>query len=175
MDIITRINWVDILVITIIIRISYVSYSEGLSHAVLPLVGAVCVATVSLGYYERLSIMTAEHAFGIPIEVVRPAVFLVLAVATGLMFKLAKVIVDKIVKVSWFPAIEKIGGCIVGIMRASILTSLILVYLAMIPLDYFKKSMMDRSVTGIYFLGIAPAICEKTSKFLPNFKSERGD
>ena len=54
MDIIRRINWVDLLVVILILRISYVAFQEGLSHEIFPIIGGVVIIIVNLHYYERI-------------------------------------------------------------------------------------------------------------------------
>ncbi|MDD5423365.1 MAG: hypothetical protein PHT32_08140, partial [Candidatus Omnitrophica bacterium] len=78
-----------------------------------------------------------------------------------------KVIIDKIITVTWHPAIERFGGLLAGIARASIVTSIILIILSLIPLSYLQRSIRDRSFAGMYFLRIGPGIYSKVSGFIP--------
>ncbi|MFA6321340.1 MAG: CvpA family protein [Candidatus Omnitrophota bacterium] len=167
MEILTKINWVDIIILIIILRTSYVSLQDGLSHEILPLIGSVCMLVFSLHYYNKIAIFFYNNGLALPMAFLNLLGFVILAVCIGLLFKFFKVVVDKIIKVSWHPFIEKFGGLVAGIIRSAVLVSLILVMLMLIPLSYLQWSVRDRSLTGMYFLRIGPAIYEKVSVILP--------
>ncbi len=170
MDILARINWVDVLIIIIMFRMSYVAFQDGLSHEIFPLIASICTVTLGIRYYERLAAFLSRHAFNMPIDWASFLSFTTLVIGISIVFKLIRAVLDKIVKVAWHPAIEKFGGLVFGIIRASIVTSVILIILALLPMSYLTWSIKDRSLTGIYFLRIGPAIYESASKFLPGVR-----
>lgn len=172
MEILTKINWVDVLAAIIILRISYVAFQDGLSHEIFPLIGIIGTIVLSLHYYDKLAIFISQNLTNAPIEVLEFLSFLILIISIGLLFKTVRVVLDKIIKVTWHPLIEKFGGLLAGIIRASIVVSTILIILALTPIPYLQWSIRDRSLTGMYFLRIAPAIYEKASIFLPGLKPE---
>lgn len=167
MEILTKINWVDVLVVIVILRTSYVSLQDGLSHEILPLIGSVCMLVFPLHYYNKTALFFYNNGLALPMALLDLLGFVVLAVCIGLLFRFFKVFIDKIIKVSWHPLIEKFGGLAAGILRSVVLVSLILVMLMLIPLSYLQWSVRDRSLTGMYFLRIGPAIYEKVSVLLP--------
>ena len=69
MDIITRVNWVDLLALIIILRISYVAFNEGLSHEIFPLTGGIVVVVLSLHYYTKLGQFIWSNIPAIPVEI----------------------------------------------------------------------------------------------------------
>lgn len=172
MEIIRRINWVDLLVIILIIRISYVAFQEGLSHEIFPAIGSIVIIVLCLHYYERIGAFVSRNLFNMPADLSNFLSFLVLAIIIGLIFKLLKALLDKIIKVEWHPFIERIGGLAVGLMRASIFASLILMIIALMPLSYLQWSIRDRSLIGMHFLRVGPSIYEKSSRILPTVKVE---
>jgi len=66
--------------------------------------------------------------------------------------------------------IEKFGGLLAGAVKGSMITSALLIMLALMPLSYLKWSIADRSLVGIYFLRIGPSIYAKASRVLPFVK-----
>ncbi len=170
MEILAKINWVDVLILIIVLRTSYVSLQDGLSHEILPLAGSVCMLVFSLHYYNRIALFLYNGGFTLPMELLNPAGFILSAVVIGILFKFIKVMIDKIIKVSWHPLIEKFGGLLAGVVRGAILTSTILITIVLIPLPYLQWSVRDRSLTGVYFLRIGPVIYEKTCAILPTMK-----
>lgn len=171
-NIFTKLNWVDILIVTIVLRISYVAFKDGLSHEIFPLIGSVCTAVISLHYYHNLAMFIYQNAIKLPIRLLDFLSFAILLVVVGLIFKFIRAISDKIIKVTWHPLVEKAGGLIVGFMRASVVASIVLIVLSLVPLSYLQWSIRDRSLTGMHFLRIVPAVYSKVSGILPTFRVE---
>lgn len=174
MEILQKINWVDILVLIVVLRTGYVALQDGLSHEILPLIGSLFMIICALHYYQRVSKFIYDIGFILPIEILYPVAFLVLAVLIGLLFRLVKAIIDKLIKVTWHPLVERFGGLIAGLARGAVLVSMILILLTLLPLPYLQWSVRDRSLTGIYFLRIGPELYEKTSMVLPSIKLGSG-
>jgi uncharacterized membrane protein required for colicin V production len=124
----------------------------------------------SLHYYAKIAAFLNYLGFAFPIDFLNLFGFVLTAVVIGIIFRLIKAIIDKIIKVSWHPLIERLGGLLAGVVRGSILTSTVLIMLVLIPLPYMQWSVRDRSLTGVYFLRIGPVMYEKMSAFLPTVK-----
>jgi uncharacterized membrane protein required for colicin V production len=174
MEILTRINWVDVLVVILILRMSYVAFSSGLSHEIFPFFGVLAVFALSLRYYKPLAAAISGNLGGIPSEISDCLSFMVLVAALGLIVKFVKVILDKIVKVQWHPVIEKFGGLFVGMLKAYLITAMVLTMFAMIPLPYLQWSVKERSLTGKYILLAGPETRSKLEHFFPENTSGRG-
>ena len=84
MEIITKINWVDVLILIIIIRTTYVAFQDGLSREIFPLIGAACMVMLSLHYYGKLAFVITQNAAGLPMAVVNFLCFAALVIATDL-------------------------------------------------------------------------------------------
>jgi len=149
------------------LRVSYVAFSDGLSHEIFPLVASIFTLAFSLHYYDKIALFVSENIIILPISLLNWIIFLALVVLAGFIFRLIKVILDKIIKVSWHPLIEKLGGLGAGVLRAAVLTSTILIILSLMPLSYIQRSIRDRSLTGMYFLRIGPSIYRGTIGLLP--------
>lgn len=172
MEIITRINWVDVLAIIICLRIGYISFQDGLSHGIFPLIGAIVSLIFTFHYYNKIALFISQNLAKIPIEISSLLSFVILIAAISFLFKGLRVFLDKIIKVTWHPVIEKFGGLAVGIARALVVASTVLIIIALIPLSYLQWSIRDRALTGMHFLKIGPSIYEKAAKFLPTIKVE---
>ncbi|MFA5144029.1 MAG: CvpA family protein [Candidatus Omnitrophota bacterium] len=167
MEILAKINWVDVLSIILLLRTGYVSLQDGLSHEILPLVGSVSMLVFSLHYYNKIAGFLHYLGLTLPMAFLNLVGFVLVFVCTGLLFRLVKLFIDKIIKVSWHPVIEKFGGLTAGIARGVILTSTVLIIIALIPLPYLQWSVRDRSLTGPCFLRIGSAVYGKVSWLLP--------
>ena len=171
MSIITRINWVDILAVIIIVRISYVALQDGLSHEIFPLIGTILTAAISIHYYHDLALF-AQGMVSMPVSILDLLAFITLVIGASLIFKLVRVLVDALMKVTWHPLIEKFGGLVFGFLRASIVVSVVLIIMSVTSLPYLQYSIKDRSLTGPYFLKIAPAISGKVSWAFPEINKK---
>jgi len=109
MEILTKINWVDILVVIIMIRTTYIAFQDGLSHEIFPLISTVFTIVLSLHYYEKIAVFISQNLFSISLPILDWLSFTFLVIITSILFKIFKIVLDKIIKVTWHPLIEKFG------------------------------------------------------------------
>ena len=166
MDIIHKINWIDILVVIIVLRISYVALQDGLSHEIFPLLGTIATACISARYYNDLAVF-AQGMTGVPATSLDLVAFIILIIAIGLIFKLIRVLVDILMKVTWHPFVEKFGGLIFGVLRASVVLSIILMIMLLTPFTYLHHSIKERSISGPYLIKIVPGISSRIAWVFP--------
>lgn len=166
MDILSKINWIDIVSVIIILRISYVALQDGLSHEIFPLIGTMLSVAISMRYYHDLA-LTIQNMAKITAPIMDLLSFVALVVVIGLIIKLTRLLVDMILKVTWHPFVEKFGGLIFGILRASVVVSIVLTIMSLTGLSYLQYSIKDRSVSGSFFLSIAPGISGSMAWAMP--------
>lgn len=170
MELITKVNWVDVLAAILMLRMSYVAFRDGLSHEIFPFIGSILIMVMAVRYYTVLGDAMSRNMINMPVELAKFLSFLALVVALGLLVRLFKGLLDRVVNVQWHPIMEKFGGLAVGIMKAYIVTSIVLTMLSLMPLSYLQWSIKDKSLTGKYFLMAGPEICDRVGKFLPAIK-----
>jgi len=158
MDMLSKVNWVDILVVIIMLRTIYISFQNGLSHEIFPLFGAVLKLILALHFYSKLGSALHGSINFISVSVCNMASFLAIVLIIGFAMMFLKGLVDAIIKVTWHPLIEKIGGMVVGVIKGAISASMVLIFLALVPLSYLQSSIKDKSLYGMLFLNIGPAI-----------------
>ena len=110
MELITKINWVDVLVAILMLRISYVASRDGLSHEIFSFLGTILIMVLATHYYAVLGRPISRNMMNMPIELANFLSFLILVVALGFLVRLLRLLLDKIVKVQWHPIMEKFGG-----------------------------------------------------------------
>lgn len=173
MELAARVNWVDILVVILMLRISYVAFRDGLSREIFSVLGSILIMLLAMHYYTVLGGYISRNAMNMPIELANFISFLVLVAALGLLVRLLRVLLDKIVKVEWYPAIDKFGGLAVGIIKAYVVTGIVLTALSLVPLSYLQSSIKDKSLTGKYVLEAGPQVYDRLGRFLPEIKSDK--
>ena len=172
MDIIRQLNWIDVLVIILVIRISYVAFQEGLSHEIFPLISGIASIIISLRYYHKLGGFFSNAMPALSKAISNFTGFCLLVIGTGLAFKFVRIVLNKVIKVQWHPLIERFGGLVFGACRGAITACLVLETMVMAPLPYLQWSIRDRSFSGVYFVRIGPTVYEAASRFLPFIKAD---
>jgi uncharacterized membrane protein required for colicin V production len=175
MELITKINWVDVLVVILMLRISYVAFRDGLSHEIFSFLGSILIVVLAMRYYTVFGSFISRNVMNMSVELSNFLSFLILVVSSGFLVRLLRVILDKLVKVEWHPIIEKFGGLAVGMMKAYIVTGIVLMTIGLVPLSYLQWSVKDRSLTGKYFLVAAPEMRSRLEGLLPETKSDKAD
>ena len=170
MELITKINWVDVLVVILMLRISYVAFRDGLSHEIFSFLGSILIVIVVMRYYTVFGGFISLNAMNMPVELSNFLSFLILVVASGLLVRLLRIILNKVVKIQWHPMLEKFGGLAIGMMKAYIVTGMVLMTLNLMPLSYLSWSIQDKSLTGKYFLVAPLEIYDRLERFLPEIK-----
>jgi uncharacterized membrane protein required for colicin V production len=167
MDILTSINWVDVLVVILILRTSYVAFKDGFSHEIFPLLTNITVVIVSLHFYDKMGQNISGAVTFIPVDMANFLSFMVIAIGLSLLFKLLKKLADVAVKVEWHPVVEKLGGIVIGVARSAMIASLVLIVLSLMPLSYLQRSISAKSLTGKYVLSVGPFIYANAYNILP--------
>ncbi len=172
MEILSRINWVDILSLILLLRIVYASFRGGLSHELFSTLGVFFNLIVSIHYYSKLGNFVSDTVSGFPLALSNFFSFLMLSTAFALLFRLIRAILDKVIRIEWHPFIEGFGGLVAGTVKAFMSVSLVLIILILLPLPYMQWSIRDKSVTGMFFLNIGPTIYAKTYRQIPGIKTQ---
>ena len=67
----------------------------------------------------------------------------------------------------FYPLAEKFGGLIFGLLRASVIVSIVLTIMSLTPFSYLRYSIEERSLSGPYFLKVVPGISGKVAWVFP--------
>jgi len=174
-DVLLRLNWVDIIVIILVIRVSYISVKSGFPVEVFKLLGTICSIYLSLHYYLVLGdLLRGSFTSVIPENYLNFLCFLALASLGYLLFFLLRTALYHFVDVKAVPALSKWGGLITGLLRDILLIGLIVFAFSISTVSYLSESA-NKSYIASRFLKTAPATYSWiwnniTSKFIPNEK-----
>ncbi len=173
-SIFSQINWVDIFVLILLIRTSYVGLRCGLLGEIFKILGIIAALFVSIRYYSNLAqFLTTQVFFSkLSLPVNRGISFVCLLLAVMLIFKLGRFIARFIMQLEVADPLKRMGGVICGFIRGGIIASLILFALNLLPLDYLKKSINEDSWSGSRLIKVGPAIHHTIIKFSPGEKNK---
>lgn len=164
-EILSRINWVDILILLLLFRISYVGFIRGLGSEIIPFLGILVALIISLHYYSKWGKFITSHT-PIPIAFSELLSFLGLVFVIKYIFHLIEsLIAGKIVTINIASLYDNIGGLIIGAIRGILLVSLVLIALDIAPFDYIDYSINKKSLMGRKFLSIGRFVHKKATAF----------
>jgi len=164
-EIFNRINFVDIFLIFVGIRIFYISFEMGLPVELFKLLGIIFSTYISLHYYTALSDLI-QNSFipkQMPLEFLDFLVFMVLALGGYLGFIVLRNIFYRFLKLDASPRLSQIGGLILGLGRIYFTTG-IFIYILMIS----SVKYLNESVKHSYFASRSVSISADTYAWLWN-------
>lgn len=163
------VNWIDLLVVILLVRSGYVGFTKGLSWELFRLVGCVAAALISVYYYENVAQLASDYVSALyPFS--KLISFTGLYLIIFLIFKFINALIAKLVLIEIFSTLEHLGGFLLGLVRGSIILSLLLISLLYVPIPYFEKSVRERSYIGPGVVKIVPFMYEKASNIFPLLK-----
>lgn len=147
-DIINNINWLDIIYAFLLFGMLYKGMRTGVGAQILSLVGWFALLFVSIRYYTVLS----EAIFGFLLQTwAKPISFFIIISVFFILIKLLERIFSVITS-DEMSALERIGGVFLSAVKAVILFGVISIQLMLMPVDFFRDSVINRSRSAMYFV-----------------------
>ena len=171
LNLISSINWIDLLIIGFGVRIIYIGIKNGFVTELFKLAGVLCAIFITFHYYTGLAKLLHNH---IPVSesLLVVSCFGVLLTLVLLLFKLIREGTMLIFKIQAHPLLDQWGGFVISILRSLLVGSLILISLQLFEIDYLQKNG-KKSLFHPYLFDLSPKFyegCYKgfVSKFFPN-------
>jgi uncharacterized membrane protein required for colicin V production len=176
LNILKQFNWVDIFVVILLIRISYVAIKNGAFPELFKFLGVVLGTYLSLHYYTKLAdfLKTFVKSEVASIELFDLLSLIILIVLGYIIAALLREGLMRFIKVEVLSTVNKWAALILGLLRG-ILVSSLLIYLFSLPvISYLKKSAAD-SFLSRRIVKVAPSVYQGIwnnfmSKFMPQEK-----
>ena len=166
-----RFNWVDILFVTLLIRVSYIAFKNGFFPEFFRSIGLLSAFIISFNNYASLSNFLSTHAkwTGPRPDIIS---FLFIFLALLFIFKIVAVLARMFMGSSDLSMPNRVAGLVLGIGRAILLASLIFTLFFNGPFEYLSESTSDRSFSGRYVLQVAPSLYRACMNFYPAEKND---
>jgi len=158
LNILKQINWVDIFVLILGVRICYVAVKSGFPVELFKFIGTITAIYLSLHYYIVLSGYIKDWlSMGdrLPQEFLQFIIFLGLAVTGYYVFVVLRSIFYRFLKMEAVSTLNKWGSLILGFGRAVFLAGLIIFTLTISSVSYFNNSV-KASYAGKRLFMVAP-------------------
>jgi uncharacterized membrane protein required for colicin V production len=158
LNILNQVNWVDIFVLILGVRICYVAVKSGFPVELFKFIGTIAAIYLSLHYYVLLTAYIKEWLpleGRLPQDFLQFIVFLALAAAGYYSFMVLRSIFYRFLKMEAVSTLNKWGSLILGVARAVFLASLIMFTFVISTVSYFNNSVKS-SYTGKHLFMVAP-------------------
>lgn len=143
LDILKQINWVDIGVLILAVRVCITATKNGFPIELFKLSGTLSAVYLSLHYYTIVSDHIVDW-FALdkrfPLEFLDFIVFILVAIGGYSIFVLLRSIFGKFLKTEAVSALNKWGSLILGMARALLLASLIIFSMFISSAGYLRNS-----------------------------------
>lgn len=158
-EVFQQFNWIDVLVIILLFRTTYVGAKTGLNNELFKIIGVILGLYLGFRFYVSLGSWVSSR-IPLPEEIANSFSFLILILIAVLILKLVGAGLAKIVKLTFADRINQWGGFVVGFVRGGIILSLIFTFFTILNFQYVVKSVEERSLSGQFFLKVAPLAYE---------------
>ncbi len=147
---------------------SYVGYRVGLSAELVKAVGVLGGLFVSFRYYQGFGDLIASRtSLGVGLTGAIAMGTLMGVVYGGLARGLR--LFERLVKVTFEPKLNQMGGLVAGLLRAGLVMSMLLMALRQMPSEYLAASIEEHSLTGRPVSRVAPAVYDAASPVMGRF------
>jgi len=153
-------HWVDIVTIIVAIVLIYKSYQQGLLNSAVRLAGIVLgiIIAANLGSWASdMLIMQFSWSQQVADIVGYVLIFLFVLLAAQIAGHFLRTVIHAI-KLGW---LDRIGGLLLGALKAAIIMSLIFWLLLAIPSESLSRDLQERSFSYRLLAGFAPSLYEK--------------
>jgi len=149
-----QLDWIDIVVCVLFIRIIFISLKNGLAAEVFKISGAVLASYLALHYYTAAGEYFVTR-LGLEPSVIECIVFAILSCLGYAFFSLLRLLLKRFLNMEVVPAISRWGGLVIGIFRAFLISSLLLFFFLTTGNEYLRKSVLN-SFCGTGIVYVAP-------------------
>lgn len=156
-NIFTKINWIDILAVILLIRICYISMKCGFIAEFFKITGTILAIFLSLHYYLILSsAINSKLPFkGTPAEILNFISFIALVILGYGTFMLFRIGISRFIKMEATAKLNQYGGLAMGVVRWFFLFGLLIFILVISGVPYCQKSVAN-SFSGLKIINIVP-------------------
>lgn len=146
LNILKQFNWVDIIIVFLLLRILYISAATGFVVELFKLIGTVSSIYISFHYFVICSDFVMRRVRpeqGFPLEFMDFLIFVLLAVIVYLVFVLVRNVTCHFLKMEAVPTLSKWGGLFLGFVRGILAASLVVFMLSISTIPYLNTSAKE--------------------------------
>ena len=165
-----RISWTDLLIIIILLRSTYVGSQRGFFGELFHIFGICLAIILGVHFYTPVSNFINQYFF-IPTNIACIIGFLAITITIYLVFIFIYALLQKIIKVEIFPAINKIGGSLLGFAKGFAVSIFLVFIMLLTPIHYITESAKTRSLFAPFFIKAGTVLYEKGASLFSAVKA----
>jgi len=146
-NIASHLNWIDIVIIVLFLRIIYSGLMKGFAVEIFKLIGILVSSVIALNYYTSLAAII-NNKIHFSKELVEFNCFLIILLGGVIIFAILRDIILKFIKIEANSALNKWGGLSLGFLRSFLVISSVLFSLLLMKTDYLKSSLQKSYLSG---------------------------
>jgi len=163
-------NWLDVIVILVVIFFTIRGVLKGLFREAFGLAGILLGIIVAINRYEAVGQVIArelEKLSTLSPKVVNLISFSIIFIGIALLCSLAGVLLHKVAKYSFIRSLDQAGGFLLGLFEGSLICSIALILLSVSPLADRSSGWMKNSFFSPYLLKEGPAVYDSLLSIVP--------
>ena len=157
-------SWVDIVVFLFLILFSLRGYKRGLSGEIFRSVGFLLAFMLAYQFFGTGAVYL-QKIMPVPDSIAALLAYVIIFFLVYLGCYFVRIIIQKLMNVSFIAGLDKGGGLFVGIIKGLCFLSVIFVLLGMLKIEFINDYMFKKSLTPPYVMPITPYIYD--SVFIP--------
>jgi len=160
LDFYKQLNWVDIFVIILLIRIFYVALKNGFSTEIFKLLGTICAIYLACHYYIRAGSFLSNFTplkEEVWLDFLKFVSFFILAFFGYFLFVIIRTTFTFLIRMEAISLLNRWGAFILGIARCALFTSLLFFTINLSNISYLKNSLSD-SLSGPVLVKLSPKV-----------------
>jgi uncharacterized membrane protein required for colicin V production len=152
-----RLNWVDGILLILLIRMGYVGFQTGLGSELNKLVGLTVGFCLGFRIYQSWGDAIAKNSF-LSIEWASVVALVLIVMGGYLAMTRGLKLMGHWIEVKFHDPLSRMGGLLVGLFRAVLVSSVVWVTCQQLPSPYLHDSIEKHSISGPRVSRVAPGI-----------------
>ncbi|NQT90898.1 MAG: CvpA family protein [Candidatus Omnitrophica bacterium] len=166
METIKNFNWLDIVIVVILIRSLFLGIKTGLTAELFRFLGTVISLVVGLQWYSQIADILVLN-LGLPIWLSQFLCFIIIVQLIRAIFKYGIVVALKVLNIQFILQLERIGGAVIGLGRGVIVAGIFVLALSLLPSGYIQDSINYKSFSGKFLMKAMERTYESITFWMP--------
>jgi uncharacterized membrane protein required for colicin V production len=138
---------------------------RGLAKEVAGLVSVSLSCGLGLSFYQPIGAWLVEHG-RLGERAAQATAFITIAAAIGIVFLLLRLLLRLIMQVTFAKGIDRLGGAVAGLVRASLFVLTVFIAANLLPHEYLNRRFGEESFFGRQVLKAMPTLRESVEQVI---------
>ena len=157
---IKQLNWVDLLVLILLIRIGYITFKTGFSLEIFKFTGTIVAIYFACHYYSRISGFLSNQLFqgeATGLDFLNVVIFSLLAGLFYFIFVIIRALFALVIRIEAVSLLNRWGAFFIGMVRGLFFVGMLLFILSLSNISYLKNSVFV-SYSGLKLSRLTPRV-----------------